>query len=146
MKTSLVVLASILLLVSADALSQNKRWGFSDAFKEGLSRNQRQGQNVGVNSVAVIAPSVSTSMKANRIVAANQWSLTSPREASAVLVVVRSSLMFPLKSSHGSYKELEEDAGRQLNIAGPNYHVYLFRINDDLSVTEIDHQSFEAKD
>lgn len=146
MKTTLFVFTLLVLVVSPDALSQKKRWNFGDAFREGLSRNQRQSQNMGVNSVAVIAPSVSTSMKANQIIADKGWSLCSPREANAVLVVVRSSLMFPLNTSHDSYKELEEDAERQLNIAGRNYHVYLFRINDDLSVSEIDHKSFEAKD
>jgi hypothetical protein len=52
----------------------------------------------------------------------------------------------PLGQIYGSHKELQEDANKQLNINGPDFHVYIYRINDDLSVTQIRHTSYEADD
>ena len=97
-------------------------------------------------SVAVIAHSVSTSMEAREVRRRNGWTETSLRQADAILVVCRSGLNWPLNSSYDSIKELDEDADSQLNISGSNFHIYIYRINDDLSVDEIKHVHYPADD
>ncbi len=96
-------------------------------------------------SVAVIAPSVSTSIEARRIMASQGWTQGKFKTAEAILVVVRSSLSLPLRSSYIFVGELKEDADRQLNIAGPKFHVYLYQLGDDLECTELRHISYEAE-
>jgi hypothetical protein len=96
--------------------------------------------------VTVIAPSVSTSIEARAIMLRLGWIETNLREAQVILVVVRSMRYEPLGQIYGSHKELQEDANKQLNINGPDFHVYIYRINDDLSVTQIRHTSYEADD
>lgn len=97
-------------------------------------------------SVYVIAPSVSTSMEARSIRQRNNWTeATDARTANAILVVVRSALFNPLNDRYDSLKELEKDADNQLNIAGPKFHIYLFQLQSDLSVSQVKHTSYEAK-
>ena len=95
--------------------------------------------------VAVIAPSVSTSMMARQVLAKLHTSEVRLRHADEVLVVVRSSLFDPLMSIYSSVCDLQKDADNQLNIAGPNFHVYLYRMDDDLRVTQTVHQSVPAE-
>jgi len=99
-----------------------------------------------ITKVAVIAPSVSTSMKAREIRYHFKWQEVEPKEADYILVVVRSMLFYPLQNSYDSFTELKDDAESQLNISGSNYHIYLFFLENDLSVTEVDHKYFEAED
>lgn len=97
--------------------------------------------------VAVIAPSVSTSIEARSLLKKNGWIESGLREADFILVVVRSMLMSPLNFSYDCYKELLFDAEGQLNIVGANYCVYLYQIDDDdLSLLEIKHFHYEAGD
>ncbi len=96
--------------------------------------------------VAIIAPSVSTSMEARSIMRRLGWFESNLREAKAILVVVRSMLFNPMNYSYGSIKEIRDDAERQLNISGANFHIYLYQINDDLSVTQLKHTSYKAED
>lgn len=96
--------------------------------------------------VVVIGPSVSTSMEARAVLARLRWSETKNwKTADGILVIVRSALPLPLRSSYESVCDLKQDADHQLNIAGPNFHVYLFDLNDDLSVVQKAHQSYEAQ-
>lgn len=97
-------------------------------------------------NVAVISPSVSTSMEARRVMQREGWSSTDYRHADAILVVVRSMLFNPLSYSYDSIKELEDDAEGQLNISGENFHIYLYSINNDLSVDQAKHMSYKADD
>ena len=97
-----------------------------------------------VKEVAVIAPSVSTSMEANRILAQTGYRRVGLRKAAAVLVVVRSALYDPLSYSYSSYCELVQDAESQLNIAGMNFHVYVYALDDDLVPSRLGHQSYPA--
>jgi hypothetical protein len=96
--------------------------------------------------VAVIAPSVSTRMEARAVLARLRWHETTLREAQGILVVVRSMLFNPLSSSYDSIKELQEDAEGQLNISGESFHIYIYRINSDLSVDQVKHTSYKADD
>jgi hypothetical protein len=100
----------------------------------------------GVGGVAIIAHSVSTSMKAREIRAKLGWLELSPKEADYVLVVCRSMLFHPLSPAYDSYEELDDDAKQQLNISGSNFHTYVYQINSDQSVTQIVHDSYEADD
>jgi hypothetical protein len=97
-------------------------------------------------NIVVVAPSVSTSMKAREIRMAAGLHEVALRYATRVLVVVRSSLFDPLDYSYNSFGELEEDADNQLNISGPNYHVYVYDLDDDLRPSRVSHKSFEADD
>jgi hypothetical protein len=96
-------------------------------------------------SVAVIAPSLSTSREAKRVMAQQGWTQGKMKTADAILVVVRSSLSLPLRSSYDFIGELKEDAGRQINISGPKFHIYLCQLGDDLECTELKHISYEAE-
>ncbi len=96
-------------------------------------------------SVAVIAPSVSTSMEARRIIAGQGWTLGRFKTADAILVVVRSGLSLPLRSSYSFIGELKDDAEHQLNIAGPKFHIYLYQLGDDLDCTALKHISYDAE-
>lgn len=98
-------------------------------------------------TVFVIAPSVSTSTEARRIVRSEGFRETyNVRDASAVLVVVRSGLWYPMSSSYRTFQDLNRAAEMQLNIVGPNVHVYLYRFNQDLSLTELDHINYPYVD
>jgi hypothetical protein len=61
-------------------------------------------------SVAVIAPSVSTSMESKRIIALQKWTVGKFKTADAILVVVRSSLSNPLRSTYQFIGDLSKDA------------------------------------
>jgi len=96
-------------------------------------------------TVIVVAPSVSTSMEARRVLQQLKWVRTdSYKQADAILVVVRSVLFNPLSYSYSSVCDLLADAESQLNIAGLNFHVYVYQLNDDLSVNQIGHESYPA--
>jgi hypothetical protein len=97
--------------------------------------------------VAVIAHSISTRMEAREVLRRQGWTgTTNLRQADAILVVCRSGLSWPLNSSYNSIRELDDDADSQLNISGSNFHIYVYRINDDLSVDEIKHINYPAND
>lgn len=95
-------------------------------------------------NMAVIAPSVSTSMEARSIMRQKGWIETNFRQADGILVVVRSMLFNPLSYSYRSIGDLQKDADMQLNISGENFHVYIYQINDDLSVTQLKHINYKA--
>ncbi len=94
--------------------------------------------------MAVIAPSVSTSMEARSIMREKGWIETNFRQADGILVVVRSMLFNPLSYSYRSIGDLQEDADMQLNISGEKFHVYIYQINDDLSVSQLKHINYKA--
>ncbi len=95
-------------------------------------------------TVAVIAHSISTSGEARMIRHRQGWIETEYKQADAILVVCRSGLSYPLSSYYGSIKELDEAADSQLNISGSNFHIYLYAINNDLSVNEVKHIHYPA--
>lgn len=100
----------------------------------------------GGEKVAVIAPSVSTSVEARSIMRRLGWVESNLGEAQAILVVVRSMLSDPLNYSYDSIKELQDDADMQLNITGEKFHIYIYQINADLGVTQLKHTSYKATD
>lgn len=96
--------------------------------------------------VVVIAPSVSTSMEARSAILKLGWIETKNyRTADGIFVVVRSALLNPLSYTYSSICDLQRDADLQLNIAGPNFHLYFYSIEDDLSSRQIKHTSYEAR-
>ncbi|MCS6860537.1 MAG: hypothetical protein NZT92_09490 [Abditibacteriales bacterium] len=109
--------------------------------REIIALLQRQAQSKGI---AVIAPSFSTSLKAREIRARLMVSEVPLRQATTILVVVRSSLYDPLRQRYDCVCDLKKEADRQLNIAGPTFHVYLYVMDDDLRVTQKLHESFPA--
>jgi len=96
--------------------------------------------------VYVIAESVSTSMEAQRILYQQRWTEVPLRRAQFVLVVVRSELEMPLTGFYSSVAELKRDAEMQLNIAGSNYVIYVFALDDDLRPTEVKRIAYPAND
>ena len=98
-------------------------------------------------SVAVIAHSISTRMEARQVLRRKGWTeTTNLRQADGILVVCRSGLNWPLNSSYRGTKELDDDANSQLNISGSNFHIYVYRINDDLSIDEVEHIHYPVND
>lgn len=85
-------------------------------------------------------------MKAREIIGEMGWSEVQPKKADFVLVVCRSGFYDPLNLSYQSYGELDHAADSQMNISGENYHVYIYRLNDDLSVDQVKHSSYPAND
>jgi len=96
------------------------------------------------DGLAVIAPSLSTSMKAREILAQLGKTEVPLRDAEAILVIVRSSWSNPLQSWYESVGELRRHAEGQRNLFGPEYHVYIYSMDDDLHVTKVSHNSFKA--
>ena len=96
-------------------------------------------------SVAVVAHSISTRIESRKVLARQGWTeTTNLRQADGILVVCRSGLNWPLNDSYRSFKELNDDADSQLNISGSNFHIYVYKLNDNLSVEKIAHQRFPA--
>ena len=105
---------------------------------------QQKSDNKKISSVSVIAPSVSTSIKAREVRISMGWEEVPVKRADVLLVVVRSSLFNPLYYFYESYCDLKEYADYQLNISGPKYHIYLYSIDDNLRANQIEHETFEA--
>jgi hypothetical protein len=95
--------------------------------------------------IAVIAPSVSTSIEARSIMYQNGFVYSDFRNADGILVVVRSMLWYPLYNNYDSVSDLKRAADMQLNIVGTNFHVYLYSFNNDLSVTQVYHDYYQAE-
>jgi hypothetical protein len=116
----------------------------------GTQSKPQEGQHGALSSgqvnagTALIAPSVSTSIMARRILAEMYLSEVPLKRADRVLVVVRSSLSDPLNYSYETVCELRTDAESQLNIAGPKYHIYIYSMDDELRASELSHKSFAA--
>lgn len=90
------------------------------------------------SKVAVIAPSISTSTEAQRIVKSQGWKESSLWAADVILVVCRSGISGmngPLQSSYESMRDLNRDVRLQSNDSGLNFHIYIFQINKDSSFT-----------
>ena len=138
-KRRMIAVASFFLLLS-DGQIGTAAGGAADALARIRAPDVASG-------VSVIAPSVSTSSEARRILLEKRWrEATRAKEAKHVLVVVRSGLRYPLRTAHTSLADLRKDAERQLNISGTNFHVYLFAFDDDLELVEVQHVSYEARD
>lgn len=114
---------------------------------EGVPTLSESGMGFGVPiGFAVIAHSTSTSTEASRVlnkIAETPYSLASKN---LILVVCRSGLDYPLNSNYESLGELNADADSQLNISGENFHVYIFQMNDDGSISESQHLDYKAND
>ena len=96
-------------------------------------------------SVVVVAHSVSTSVEARKVLSRQGWTeTTNLRQADGIVVVCRSGLNWPLSDSYRSYKELNDDAESQLNISVSNFHIYVYKLNGNMSVEKIDHRKYPA--
>ncbi len=90
------------------------------------------------------APSPSTQREAARLLRLCRWTDTATvRDADALLVVVRTARVEPLSVSYANLKWLRDDAHSLLNESGPQFHVYIYSIRSDLSVTQADHRSYD---
>jgi hypothetical protein len=97
--------------------------------------------------VYVIAHSISTRTEARRVMQKQGWSQSAnPNQANGILVVCRSGLSYPLNSSYRNIKELNDDADSQLNISGSNFHIYLFNLNGNKTLSEARHVYYPADD
>jgi len=94
----------------------------------------------------VITKSLSTGVEARRILAQNHWVSVPLRQADFALVVVRSELDFPLSEMYDNIFQPEEDADHQLNIAGSNFVVYIFKLDDNFQPIRIKRVSYPARD
>lgn len=126
--------------LSETELDKLSKWVFSNfKYAPSLAAGPKAGEKV-----SVIAPSVSTSMKAREIRLEMRWLEVPPKQSDYVLVVVRSELYNPLMPSYDSFGKLKEDAEMQLNISGSNYHIYIYWLHDTLEVSQLKHISMKA--
>jgi len=95
--------------------------------------------------IAVIAPSISTATLARDIVRMLGTPEVRLRQATEILVVVRSSLNNPLNLSYESVSDLKKHADGQLNISGPTFHAYGYSMDDDLHVVQTGHFQASAE-
>ncbi len=98
-------------------------------------------------NIAVIAPSISTSTEAQRIVKTQGWKESSLWAADVILVVCRSGISGmngPLQSSYESMRDLNRDVRLQSNDSGLNFHIYIFQINKDSSFSATKHTYYPA--
>ncbi|GMV36120.1 MAG: hypothetical protein AMXMBFR61_06280 [Fimbriimonadales bacterium] len=96
--------------------------------------------------MTVIAPSTAAREVARQVMRQSGWSDAKPKQADGVLVVVRSSMYNPLfTSSRSCFCDLRRNAERQPSLSGSKYHIYVYRLNDDLTVTEVRHTTRDAK-
>lgn len=95
--------------------------------------------------VAVIAPSSENRGVARELLRHFKVSEVPPQKAVGVLVVLSTiSASDPLDMSYESYSELSKESESSGYISGTIHHVYLYRINDDSTVTQLDHKSFDS--
>ncbi len=89
--------------------------------------------------IAVIAPSEETFEIAEQIMIRLGQEELAPKLATRVLVVVYSDLVNPLSYSYGLYGDLVIEANQQTDVKSSMFHAYIYQINDDLSVNQIEH-------
>jgi len=98
-------------------------------------------------NVVVIAHSFSTRSEAREVLRRQGWTKTTNlSQADAILVVCRSARSWPLNNSYSSIEGLNSDAESLYNMTASNFHIYIYRINDDLSVNEIKHDYYPANE
>lgn len=98
-------------------------------------------------SVAVIAPSGAALSAAKEALWSLGWTETKNLgQADAVVVACKSNENWPLNNTYSNIKELESDAMQQANIIGSDTHIYVYKINADMSVDEIKYLHLPAKD
>ena len=98
-------------------------------------------------SVAVIAPSNAARSAAQDALWNFGWTETKDFDlADAIVVACKSNENWPLNNTYSSIKELEIDAMLPANAIGSDTHIYVYKINADLSVDEIKYVHLPAKD
>lgn len=98
-------------------------------------------------SVAVIAPSTAARTAAQEALWNLGWTETKNLgQAEAVVVACKSNESWPLNNTYSSIKELESDALLPANSIGSDTHIYVYKINADMSVDEIKYLHLPAKD
>ena len=95
-----------------------------------------------VKYVYTIAHSISTSIEARLLRGKMGWIDTDFERADVVLVVCRTYLTMPLDYSYDNIEELDDEADSLLNITGGNLHIYVYAINNDMSLNEIYHDYY----
>jgi len=97
-------------------------------------------------NVNVFADSISCERLARSVLRLNGVIESSPRPADVVLVVTRSSFSNPLNSRYGSLSDLKRDSETLLSISGPNGHIYVFSIDDEMQTADVFHTKFKWDD
>ena len=89
--------------------------------------------------MAVMAPSEETREVAEQILMRLGEEEIPPKLAESVLVVVCSDLSSPLSYAYGLYGDLALEANQQTDVEALMFHAYIYQINDDLSVEQVEH-------
>jgi hypothetical protein len=93
------------------------------------------------DGVAVIALSDFTEKKAREIMKQRRLSKVPLNGASEILVIVGSVMDDPLDEEYDSVCDLMEDADRQFNMVGPDFHLYFYEMNENLEAKQISHET-----
>jgi len=111
-----------------------------------LAASKLDAQVLRGSRMTVIASSSAARDVARQVMRQSGWSEAKPKQADGVLVVVRSSMYDPLFTRSGScFCDLRKNAERQPSLSGSKYHIYVYRLNDDLTVTKLKHTTRDAK-
>ena len=105
-------------------------WGYSCA---GIYSQENELKAV------IITPSVSTAVKASQLLKNNGLVEAEFDKAECVFVVTRSDLSRPLNYSYPDIQQLRKDIDGQFNILGLKYHMYIYHINKNKSLSQIRH-------
>ena len=98
-------------------------------------------------SVAIIALSGAARSAAQEALWNLGWTETKNLgQADAVVVACKSNENWPLNNTYSSIRELESDAMQPANAIGMDTHIYVYKINADMSVDEIKYLHLPAKD
>lgn len=98
-------------------------------------------------SVAVIAPSNAARSAAKEALWNLGWTETKDLGlADAIVVACKSNENWPLNNTYSSIRELENDAQLPANSIGSDTHIYVYKINADMSVDEIKYLHLPAED
>jgi len=100
-------------------------------------------QNASVIVVAPAGNNHATNMEAQSVMRANNWTQGyDPRQSDGVLVAVRSSRFWPLADQYENLDTVRNAAEWNEQHDGYSFHVYLYQINQDLSLSQIAYESY----
>jgi hypothetical protein len=89
--------------------------------------------------VAVFAPNYYARELADDILRQKHVTETTLKRADAILVVLRSTLANPLRTSYGCPCDLRRDTSARAGFAGQKTHVYVYTVDDNLRVRRVAH-------
>ena len=92
-----------------------------------------------IKNVAVIAPTTHDYELARDIMTKSSWTKVPFKDADAVLVVMNNSLSNPLSKHYQKFISLKLEAETNPRVVSQHWHVYIYDIQPDSSLSERSH-------